>query len=155
MIQGLIEDTEAMVEEAVKDEGDSMQGYEEYVKAANEATRKVQEMVINRRVELGKLEESAQTEKVKLKQIMAERDQLRRYDIDLYGVEGCAYLIKNYLTRFMEREEEIASLKEAMAILGVSGGNEEMTAAAHGEDQAALAEPEEEEKEEPEATGSS
>lgn len=155
MIQGLIEDTEAMVEEAVKDEGDSMTGYEEYVKAANEATRKVQEMVINRRVELGKLEESAQTEKVKLKQIMAERDQLRRYDIDLYGVEGCAYLIKNYLTRFMEREEEIASLKEAMAILGVSGGNPEMTQAAHGEDQADLAEPEEEEKEEPEATGSS
>jgi len=134
MIQGLIEDTEAMVEEAVRDEADSMQSYEEYIKSSNEATKKNQEATTNRQLELGKLEESAQIEKEKLRQTLFERNQLRQYDIDLYGVEGCAYLIKNYLPRFMEREEEIASLKEAKAILGVSGGNEQMTKAAHGEE---------------------
>lgn len=142
MIQGLIEDIDAMVEEAVNDETESLKGYEEYVKASNEAKEKVLEAITNRKLELGKLEESGVIEKEKLRQITFERNELRQYDIDLYGVEGCAYLIKNYLTRFMEREEEIQSLKEAEAILGVSGGDPKMTAAAHGEDQGPMAEPE-------------
>merc|ERR1719198_2365912 len=123
MIQGLVEDLDAMVEEAVRDETDSMQSYEEYVKASNTAKRKVLEAITNRKLELAKLEESAVVEKEKLKQIIFERNELRQYDIDLYGVEGCAYLIKNYLARFMEREEEINSLKEAEAVLGVSEKN--------------------------------
>merc|ERR1719321_2108813 len=98
-----------------------MQAYEDYVKASNNAKRKVLGAITNRKLELAKLEESAVVEKEKLRQIIFERNELRQYDIDLYGVEGCAYLIKNYVTRFMEREEEIASLKEAEAILGVSG----------------------------------
>merc|ERR1719281_1277687 len=132
-----------MVEEAVKDETDSMQAYEDYVKASNKAKRKVLEAITNRKLELGKLEESAINEKEKLRQITFERNELRQYDIDLYGVEGCAYLIKNYVTRFMEREEEIQSLKEAEAILGVSGGDPKMSAAAH--DGSTMAEPEVEE----------
>lgn len=143
MIQGLVEDLEAMVEEAVHDETDSMQAYEEYVKASNKAKRKVLESITNRKLELAKLEEAGVVEKEKLRQIIFERNELRQYDIDLYGVEGCAYLIKNYLTRFMEREEEINSLKEAEAILGVSGGDPKMTEAAHAE-QDTLAEPAEE-----------
>jgi hypothetical protein len=123
MIQGLMEDLDAMVEEAVSDESDSMQAYEEYVKASNAAKRKVLEAILNRKLELAKLEESAVVEKQKLKEIIFERNELRQYDIDLYGVEGCAYLLKNYIARFVERVEEINSLKEAEAILGVTQRN--------------------------------
>merc|ERR1719311_514643 len=93
-------------------------------------------------MEVGKLEEFTQESKIALSEEKHLIATLRQHDIDLYGVEGCAYLIKNYLTRFMEREEEIQSLKEAEAILGVSGGDPKMTAAAHSEDQGPMAEPE-------------
>jgi len=139
MIQSLIDDAHAMVEESVKDETEAMKGYEAYVQAANDQTKKRQEAITNRRLEIGKNEEFKNEENIRLNETIAEVARLRQYDIDLYGVEGCDYLLKNYEVRFIERKEEIDKLKEAEAILGAQGGPAPP----------AKAEGEEEKKEEP------
>lgn len=118
MIQGLIDDAQAMIDESVKGETEAMTDYESYVGAANAATKKRQEAITNRKLEIGKNEQFANEEEIRLNETIAERARLRQYDIDLYGVEGCQYLLKNYETRFMERQEEIQNLKQAEAILG-------------------------------------
>merc|ERR1719316_2551399 len=118
-----------MIDEQVKDETEAMKAYEVVVAEANKATETRIAEITNRRLEIGKLEEFTEESKIALSEVNHLRATLRQHDIDLYGVEGCSYLIKNYVTRFMERQEEIASLKEAEAILGVSGGDESMTKA--------------------------
>eukprot|EP00746_Dinoflagellata_sp_MGD_P164949 gnl/MRDRNA2_/MRDRNA2_93934_c0_seq1.p1 gnl/MRDRNA2_/MRDRNA2_93934_c0~~gnl/MRDRNA2_/MRDRNA2_93934_c0_seq1.p1 ORF type:complete len:959 (+),score=322.94 gnl/MRDRNA2_/MRDRNA2_93934_c0_seq1:83-2959(+) len=118
MLEGLIADSQAMIEESVKDETGAMKGYEGYVAEANDLTKKRQEAITNRRLEIGKNEQFANEEKIRLNETIAEKARLRQYDIDLYGVEGCQYLLKNYETRYIERKEEIDNLKEAEAVLG-------------------------------------
>merc|ERR1719316_2397925 len=56
MIQNLIDDAEAMIKEAVKDETDSMTGYEEYNAGANKATRDREKGLTDRRARVGELE---------------------------------------------------------------------------------------------------
>lgn len=134
MITQIVEDTDAMVAEAVDHETHSMEGYEGYVANANAQTRERNVQIVNRKAEIGKLEQFNQEAKLALSDTIHLIRLLRQKDIDLYGVEGCQYLLKNYETRFMERREEINSLKEAQAILGVSGGDASMTVATHTED---------------------
>merc|ERR1711924_242839 len=66
MIQGLIDDAQAMIEESVKDETEAMKAYEGYMASANDQTRKRQEAFTNRRMEIGKNEQFANEEKIRL-----------------------------------------------------------------------------------------
>lgn len=118
MLGGLIADSQAMVDESVKDETGAMKSYEGYVASANDQTKKRQAAITNRKLEIGKNEQFKNEENIRLNETIAERARLRQYDIDLYGVEGCQYLLKNYETRYIERKEEIDNLKEAEAVLG-------------------------------------
>jgi hypothetical protein len=129
MMENLIEDTQAMIDEAVAGETESMKGYEAYVKSQNDATKMRNENIIDRQAEVGKLEQFTQEEKIALKETINVRNEVRQYNIDLYGVEGCQFLLKNYEVRYVEREEEINSLKEAEAVLGAGGGDPKMAAA--------------------------
>merc|ERR1719247_1093002 len=129
MMENLIEDTQAMIDEAVAGETESMKGYEAYVKSQNDATKMRNENIIDRQTEVGKLEQFTQEEKIALQETINVRNEVRQYNIDLYGVEGCQFLLKNYEVRYIEREEEINSLKEAEDILGAGGGDPKMAAA--------------------------
>jgi hypothetical protein len=133
MLENLQEDAQAMVDEAVKDETEAMKAYEVVVAEANKATDARQEGIADRRAEVGKLEEFTQEAKISLSEVNHLIATLRQHDIDLYGVEGCSYLIKNYAVRYVERDEEINSLKEAEAVLGVGGGDPKMAAATHAD----------------------
>merc|ERR1719389_1176677 len=106
-----------------------MKSYEAFVAAANTATKLRNENIIDRQTEVGKLEQFTQEENIALKETINVRNEVRQYNIDLYGVEGCQFLLKNYEVRYVEREEEINSLKEAEAILGAGGGDPKMAAA--------------------------
>merc|ERR1719473_1144218 len=109
-----------------------MTSYEAYVKSQNDATKLRNENIIDRQTEIGKLEQFTQEEKISLSETINVRREVRQYNIDLYGVEGCQFLLKNYEVRYVEREEEINSLKEAEAILG--GGGAKMAAATGAND---------------------
>merc|ERR1719214_393384 len=129
-----MEDTQAMIDEAVKGEVASMTSYETYVKEANAATELRNQGIVERQAEIGKLEQFTQEEKVGLSETINVRREVRQYNIDLYGVEGCQFLLKNYEVRYIEREEEINSLKEAEAVLGAGGGDPKMAAATGAND---------------------
>merc|ERR1719185_5388 len=107
MIEGLIKDADAMTKEAVKDETRSMENYEGYVKEANKMTRKRHAAILNRQLEVGKLEEFKVEEGIHLNETIKTKAHIRQTNIDLYGVERCDYLIKNYAVRYVERQEEI------------------------------------------------
>merc|ERR1719161_757236 len=117
-----------MIDEAVAGETEAMKGYEAFVKEANAATKMRNENIVDRQTEVGKLEQFTQEEKAALQETINVRNEVRQYNIDLYGVEGCQFLLKNYEVRYVEREEEIMSLKEAEAILGAGGGDPKMAA---------------------------
>ena len=129
MLTQLMEDSQAMIDEAVAGETESMKGYETYVNTQNDLTRERQQAIVDRQMEHGKLEEFTLEEKIALNETLKVRAEVRQYNIDLYGVEGCQFLLKNYEVRFIERKEEIDSLKEAEAILGAGGGDPKMAAA--------------------------
>merc|ERR1719460_3554820 len=117
-----------MIDEAVEGETQSMTSYEAYVKSQNDATKLRNENIIDRQTEIGKLEQFTQEEKAALSETINVQREVRQYNIDLYGVEGCQFLLKNYEVRYIEREEEINSLKEAEAVLGAGGGDPKMAA---------------------------
>merc|ERR1719240_38 len=123
-----------MIEESVKGETQSMTDYETYIKEQNEATNLRNAGIVERQAEIGKLEEFTQEEKIALQETTNVQREVRQYNIDLYGVEGCQFLLKNYEVRYIEREEEIMSLKEAEAILGAGGGDPKMAAATGAND---------------------
>jgi hypothetical protein len=129
MIENIMEDTQAMIDESVAGETESMKEYEAYVKAQNDATNLRNQNIVERQTEIGKLEQFTEEEKVGLSETINVRREVRQYNIDLYGVEGCQFLLKNYEVRYIERDEEIRSLKEAEAILGAGGGDPKMAAA--------------------------
>lgn len=134
MIDGLIKDADAMTKEAAKDETRSMENYEGYVKEANKMTKKRHAAIVNRQLEVGKLESFKVDQMIRLNETIATKAHLRQTNIDLYGVEGCDYLIKNYAVRYVERQEEIQQLSQAQAVLGAHGGDAEQTAVAHAEE---------------------
>eukprot|EP00746_Dinoflagellata_sp_MGD_P165115 gnl/MRDRNA2_/MRDRNA2_94203_c0_seq1.p1 gnl/MRDRNA2_/MRDRNA2_94203_c0~~gnl/MRDRNA2_/MRDRNA2_94203_c0_seq1.p1 ORF type:complete len:1028 (+),score=370.57 gnl/MRDRNA2_/MRDRNA2_94203_c0_seq1:126-3209(+) len=121
MLQNLIDDADAMVKEAVKDETEQMKGYEKTVADANAATEQRNKDIADRNARIGELEGFTAEENEKLKESLFKIKTLRQTDIDLHGSEGCDYLMKNYAVRHVERQEEIDSLKEANAILGGGG----------------------------------
>lgn len=129
MIQNLIDDADAMVKEAVKDETSAMEAYEGLVADANAATDQRQKEITDRNARIGELEAFTAEEQEKLEEAIFKVKTLRQTDIDLHGVEGCDYLMDNYATRHVERQEEIDSLKEANAILGAGGGEKAAEAA--------------------------
>merc|ERR1719387_600679 len=129
MIENIMEDTQAMIEESVAGETESMKAYEVYIKEQNDATNLRNQNIVERQAEIGKLEQFTQEEKIALQETINVQREVRQYNIDLYGVEGCQFLLKNYEVRYIEREEEINSLKEAEAILGAGGGDPKMAAA--------------------------
>jgi len=129
MIQNLIDDADAMVKEAVKDETSGMEAYEKYTADANAATDQRNKDITDRAARLGEAEGFLADENTKLDETLFKVKTLRQTDIDLHGVEGCDYLMENYATRHVERQEEIDGLKEANAILGAGGGEQAAEAA--------------------------
>merc|ERR1719313_2584821 len=128
MLQNLIDDADAMVKDAVKDETEQMKGYETTSADANAATEQRNKDIADRNARIGELEGFTAEENEKLKEVLFKIQTLRQTDIDLHGAEGCDYLMQNYAVRHVERQEEIDSLKEANAILGGGGGTAEEAA---------------------------
>merc|ERR1719316_1419195 len=126
MLTQMVEDTQAMIDESVEGETDGMKGYETYIAASNKANEARRMLILELQTEIAKKEQFVIEAQQKLNEVLGEKRRLRQYDIDLYGVEGCAYLQKNYETRHIEREEEIGSLKEAQISLGAQAQHQDL-----------------------------
>merc|ERR1719298_214410 len=111
-----------MIAEAVKGEGDALIAYEGYVADWNEGTEARQRAIVNRQMEHGRLEKDFVQAEATHKDIVDEIARLRQYDIDLYGVQGCQFMLQNYAVRYTARMEEINALKVAKVVLLSGGG---------------------------------
>lgn len=140
MIKNLISDAQAMIAEAVKGEGDALIAYENYVGDWDKGTTARQRAIVNRQMEHGRLEKDFLQSKETHEDIVEEIARLRQYDIDLYGVQGCQFMLQNYAVRYTARMEEINALKVAKVVLlsgGGGGASEDAVAAAAAKDYSA------------------
>merc|ERR1719224_227935 len=117
-----------MIKEAVKDETASLEAYEVYMKESNELLNQLKEHITNLQMEIAKAEQEKELKEQELKDAMEEKANLRQQDIDLWGVEGCKYLLENYDIRKAERKEEIESLDESLTTIGAGGGDPKVAA---------------------------
>merc|ERR1719379_1278300 len=161
MLSNLIDDVDAMIAEAVKDETASLEAYEVYMKESNDLLNQLKEHITNLQQEIAKAEQEKELKEQELKDAMDEKARLRQLDIDLWGVEGCKYLLENYDLRKEERAEEIKSLDVSITTIGAGGGDPKVAAVmdpaaetvpdvAEGHDLPEMTEPEDEEEEEQE-----
>merc|ERR1719310_2655960 len=122
MIKNLISDAQAMIAEQVKGEGDALIAYEGYVADWNKGTDARQRAIVNRQMEHGRLEKEFLQAKQVHTDIVDEIARLRQYDIDLYGEQGCQFMLQNFAVRYVARMEEINALKVAKVVLTSGGG---------------------------------
>jgi len=163
MLNNLIDDTDAMIKEAVKDEAASLTAYEVFMKESNELLTEMKDHITSLQMEIAKAEQEKELKEQELKDAEAEEKRLRQLDIDIHGVEGCKYLLENYDVRKVERKEEIDSLDESITVIGAGGGDPKVEAImdpqatkvpdAAPEVEAELTEPEDEEEEVEDAPG--
>merc|ERR1719428_1756293 len=149
-----------MIKEAAKDETDALTGYEGFMKESNELLSEMKEHITNLQMKIAKAEQEKELKEQELADAMAEKKRLRQLDIDLWGTEGCKYLLENFDIRKQERKEEIESLDESLTTIGAGGGDPKVEAImdpkaervpdSPPEVEEALTEPEEEEEEEDE-----
>merc|ERR1719428_2680346 len=161
MLNNLIDDTDAMIKEAAKDETDALTGYEGFMKESNELLSEMKEHITNLQMKIAKAEQEKELKEQELADAMAEKKRLRQLDIDLWGTVGCKYLLENFDIRKQERKEEIESLDESLTTIGAGGGDPKVeaimdpaaekvpdVAEGHEEELPEMTEPEDEEAEE-------
>merc|ERR1719321_190509 len=117
-----------MIEEAAKDETGALEAYEVFMKESNDLLNQLKEHITSLQEEIAKAEQEKELKEQELKDAMDEKARLRQLDIDLWGTEGCKYLLDNFDVRKQERKEEIESLDESLTTIGAGGGDPKVEA---------------------------
>merc|ERR1719408_978645 len=113
MIQAIINDAKAMVEEAVEGETQAQQAYEDAVKNSNAFIKALQEAIAQKMELTAREEEGKVTQEETRDQKLADIEQLMKEDLDLHY--NCDYTLKNFEVRLTARDEEIEALKQGLA----------------------------------------
>jgi chromosome segregation ATPase len=114
-ITQIMEDAAAMEKEAIKCEVDAQATYEAFVKETDASIEVKAKEIVNLTEERAKTEgELSETEQAK-EFTLSELDQLATYNAELHT--SCDYILKNFDVRQTARDEEVAALKQAKAIL--------------------------------------
>merc|ERR1719146_409251 len=121
MIEQIIKDADAMVEEALKGEEDSQIAYESFVKETNDSITSCQRSINNKSEDLAQSEADLAQMKVELETVETELAELASASEDLHT--SCDETLKNFDIRQAARDDEIMALKEAISIFsGASFG---------------------------------
>jgi len=128
MLNNMIDDVDAMIEEAVKDETSALEAYEVFMQESNAMLTEMKNHITSLQEMIAKAEEEKLLKEQELDDADSERKILRQQDIDLWGVEGCKYLLENFDLRKQERKEEIESLDTSLTTLGAGGGDPKVAA---------------------------
>merc|ERR1719482_1283565 len=128
MLNNMIDDVDAMIEEAVKDETSALEAYEVFMQESNAMLTEMKNHITSLQEMIAKAEEEKLLKEQELDDADSERKILRQQDIDLWGVEGCKYLLENFDIRKQERKEEIDSLDESLTTIGAGGGDPKVEA---------------------------
>jgi len=121
MMQSIIDDAKAMEEEAARGETDAQKNYETFVTETNASIDAMNSDITNKSQAKAKAESDKVEREVELEGTIELLNRLASESADLH--QECDYTIKNFDLRQSTRDDEIDSLKQAMAIFsGASFG---------------------------------
>jgi len=115
LIAQIIKDAKAMEAEAVKDEGEAVAAYEDFVTVSNESIESGKKAIAEKAEHKAKTEVALTNAEKSLDSVVAELDGLATYKTELHS--ACDFVLKNFDIRQTKRGEEIEALKQAKAIL--------------------------------------
>jgi chromosome segregation ATPase len=118
MIQQIIDDAKAMAAEAIKGEEDATAAYEAFVKDTNTQIEERKKEIVNKSEERAVAEGDLQTAQEDKAKVMTTLEELSNESADLH--KACDFVLKNFDIRQAARDQEIAALKQANAILSGS-----------------------------------
>lgn len=114
MMQSIIDDAKAMEEEAVRDEKDNQEAYEKFVQETNASIDAMNNDITNKSEAKSKAESDKVERDAELESVIEDINLLAAENADLH--QDCDYTLKNFDIRQGTRDDEIESLKQAIAI---------------------------------------
>jgi len=114
MMEGIIKESKAMEEEALKGEEDAQAAYEEFVQDTNESIEEKGKDITNKMDMKAKAESDKVEAESAREATMGEIEQLQNENADLH--KSCDFTLKNFEVRQAAREDEIDALKQALAM---------------------------------------
>merc|ERR1719213_1360682 len=115
MLEKILEDVQATVDEAMRAEQDSQSAYENFMKDSNKSIKKTTQSISDMTGAKAQAKEDLTMAKTDFKQTMTELQGLDGTNADLH--KSCDYLLKNFETRQQARAAEMEALAEAKAVL--------------------------------------
>merc|ERR1719440_1895725 len=110
MIQQIVNDAAAMEKEALQDELQAQQAYEDFVKETNAGILACRQEIMNKSDVKAKAEGDKTETEVALDTTMDELTTLANQNRDLHG--ECDYTLKNFDVKQEGRDAEIEALKQ-------------------------------------------
>ena len=118
MITQIIEDSKAMMAEAVHDEEDAQSAYESFVQETNNTITAKNKDIVNKQGVKGRAEEDKASAQNDLETTNVNLEQLANTKADLH--KSCDYVLKNFEVRQEARDQEVEALRQAKSILSGS-----------------------------------
>ena len=115
MIEQIIKDADAMVEEALNGEKEAQEAYESLVGETNASIVAMQKAIVKKTETKAQESSDKEQKELELKAVMDEIAELDKSLSDLH--KQCDFHLENYDKINTARNEEIHGLKEAMAIV--------------------------------------
>jgi len=115
MIQGIIDEAKAMEAETIKDEEAAAKAYADLVLDTNTSIEAAVKEIINKTKEKATAEGQKAVAEEELESVEKELDALSDMNGELH--KSCDFVLKNFEIRQTARDEEIAALNQAKAIL--------------------------------------
>merc|ERR1719421_1461769 len=112
-MQSVIDDAQAMENEALQGESDAQTAYETFTKDSNDSIDEKTKDLINKQEVRAKAAADLADHTVQKDAAVAQLEQLESENHDLHV--DCDYLMKNYDLRTEARDEEIDALKQGIA----------------------------------------
>jgi len=115
LLQQIINDAKAMETEALRDESDAQQAYEDFVKQTNGSVEAKSKEIVNKSEEKAKAETDLVMAKENEQAAKLELEQLSNSNAQLH--QSCDFVLTNFDVRQTARDEEVEALRQAKAIL--------------------------------------
>jgi len=118
LIEQIATDAKAMEEEAIRGEEDAQKAYEDFVKETNASIEAKSKEIVNKSEEKASKEGELVEASKEKEAALLELEQLANYKAELH--QSCDFVLKNFDVRQTARDEEVAALHQALAILSGS-----------------------------------
>eukprot|EP00747_Dinoflagellata_sp_TGD_P152013 gnl/TRDRNA2_/TRDRNA2_177260_c2_seq1.p1 gnl/TRDRNA2_/TRDRNA2_177260_c2~~gnl/TRDRNA2_/TRDRNA2_177260_c2_seq1.p1 ORF type:complete len:722 (+),score=280.85 gnl/TRDRNA2_/TRDRNA2_177260_c2_seq1:76-2241(+) len=115
MLEKLIAETKTITAESKKAESDAQKAYEQLIADTNASVKDLMNEITTKEEATSQAKKDTVQAESDLQDTTDELEGLAKYNADLH--EDCDYVLKNFDTRQQARAAEIASIKEAKAIL--------------------------------------